>query len=129
MWIGPENTLSNNIPQLITYAPGAFVKNVDAEIKHENEVFLNSSILSAVGDVFLGDSPHLIGHGAGSSIDRIGWKAVGAGIRSLLGEADHHFVNLETVVSHKGRNRLSDDGSDFGDGFATITVLPFFEIC
>jgi poly-gamma-glutamate synthesis protein (capsule biosynthesis protein) len=63
--------------------------------------------LTAVGDVFLGDSPHLIGRGAGSCLGRVGWQVAAAGIRPLLGEADHHFVNLETVASHVGRNRLS----------------------
>ena len=68
---------------------------------------LQRTTITAVGDVFLGDSPHLMGHGAGTCLDRSGWQKTAENIKGMLGEADIHFVNLETVISHAGRNVLS----------------------
>lgn len=68
---------------------------------------MRSTLLTAVGDVFLGDSPIRIGHGAGSVLEHGDRGAAAQAIRQLLGPADHHFANVETVLSHVGRRPLS----------------------
>lgn len=61
--------------------------------------------LYAVGDVMLGDSPACFGFGVGSKIKENGPYFPFDNIRDVLADSDILFGNLETVLSHKKRNR------------------------
>ena len=59
-------------------------------------------VLNAVGDVWFGDHPVVIGHGINSTAKRLGVHHFFKRVRFLLRSADIVFCNLESVLSEKG---------------------------
>lgn len=66
----------------------------------ENEITLN-----AVGDVWFGDHPVVIGHGVNSSLRHYGTEYVFEHVKPVLESGDINFCNLESVLSASGCNK------------------------
>jgi poly-gamma-glutamate synthesis protein (capsule biosynthesis protein) len=63
---------------------------------------MSLATLTAVGDVFLGDSPFCYGFGVRSCLQRSNRREIVRRLSELLGPADCHFANLECVMSDAG---------------------------
>lgn len=78
---------------------------------------------TAVGDVFIADSPFCIGHGVRSMINKKGIDYYVGGILKFTGKSDFNFANLECVLSDKGRNRLSLSSVEMRGDAAHVSLL------